>query len=452
VDTSERDPEHELNETAIDPPSDARRPCRASAEPGELLSLPQLGGGATRPLSAAAVLERVRGVGGAMPRIAGLYLHVPFCFHKCHYCDFYSFVDKADQQPAYLSRLESEIAAAAQAGIGQPNGCGPLETIFIGGGTPTLLRPDLLRRALAAVASHFALARGDADGYEWTVEANPETVTDEVAAILVEAGVNRVSLGAQSFHPQHLKTLERWHDPASVPRAVERLRRAGLRRLNLDLIFGIPGSTLAEWESDLAKAIDCGPDHLSCYGLTYEPNTAMTKRLELRQFEPCDEDLEAAMYEATLAATEVAGFEQYEISNFAKPGQACRHNLLYWRNESWWALGPSASGHVAGVRWKNVPNLTRWLAESEERMAPIVDCEEVDADTRAGEILLVGLRLREGVPDAVIDAACQTGRGPARREAIRQAIERGLLECVAGRVRFTRAGQLLADEVLVELL
>jgi oxygen-independent coproporphyrinogen-3 oxidase len=158
------------------------------------------------------------------------------------------------------------------------------------------------------------------------------------------------------------------------------------------------------------------------------------------------------MYEATLAATEVAGFEQYEISNFAKPGQACRHNLLYWRNESWWALGPSASGHVAGVRWKNVPNLTRWLAESEERMAPIVDCEEVDADTRAGEILLVGLRLREGVSDAVIDAACQTGRGPARREAIRQAIERGFLECVAGRVRFTRAGQLLADEVLVELL
>ncbi len=406
------------------------------------------GGDPHAATSAGFVLRQRVAPGQPFPRIRGLYLHVPFCFHKCHYCDFYSFVDRADQQPAYLSRLEAEVDAAANAGIGQPERGGVLETIFIGGGTPTLLRPDLLRRALARVAERFAFS----PSIEWTVEANPETVTDEVAAILVESGVNRVSLGAQSFHPHHLKTLERWHDPASVPRAVERLRRAGLRRLNLDLIFGVPGSTLAEWESDLAQAMACGPDHLSCYGLTYEPNTAMTKRLELGQFEPCDEDLEAAMYEATLAATERAGFEQYEISNFAQPGQECRHNLLYWRNESWWALGPSASGHVAGIRWKNVPNLTRWLAETEDRMAPIVDCEEVDPDTRAGEILLVGLRLREGVPDAVIEAATRSGRGPARREAIDRAIGRGLLERVQGRVRFTRAGQLLADEVLVELL
>lgn len=397
--------------------------------------------GGRGPLENAAAALRRLGV-TPPPAVRGLYAHVPFCFHKCHYCDFYSFVDREDRQPAYVARLEAELAAAADLGLFAR----PIEAIFIGGGTPTLLRPDLLARTLAAIRGAVTLA----PGYEWTVEANPETVTDEVAAILVSGGVNRVSLGAQSFHPAHLKTLERWHDPANVARAVGRLRRAGVRRLNIDLIFGIPGETLEEWTADLDTALALQPDHLSCYGLTYEANTAMTKRLELGQFEPCDEDLEAAMYERTLERLAAAGFVQYEISNFAKPGEACRHNLLYWKNADWWALGPSASGHLQGVRWKNVPRLGDWL--DSEGTSPVVDVEQVEPAVRQGELLMIGLRLIEGVERAVVDECCSGTRGPERRAAIERHRAAGLLEEGEGRLRLTKAGLLLADEVLADLI
>jgi oxygen-independent coproporphyrinogen-3 oxidase len=385
-------------------------------------------------------------VGPEAGRLRGLYVHVPFCFHKCHYCDFYSFVDAEDRQPAYAARLEREILAMPpQSGDG-------LETIFVGGGTPTFLRPELLDRVLAAIGR--IRRRPDA---EWTVEANPETVTDEVAGILVARGVHRVSLGAQSFDPRHLKTLERWHDPANVGRAIERLRKAGIGRINIDLIFGIPGSTLEDWERDLATALSLGTEHLSCYGLTYEANTAMTKRLELGRFEPCEEDLEAAMFEHTIDRLEAAGFEHYEISNFARPGEACRHNMLYWTNADWWALGPSASGHVAGLRWKNVPRISSWLADdaSTGGASPIVDVERVPASVRAGEILLVGLRLRAGLDAATVERCLSTGDAIVdrkRRDAIDRALRSGRLEATDGRLRFTRSGLVLADELLSELV
>lgn len=429
-------------------PANAPQPPEPSdaslAAGGFRLPLLSTGGSARftagRSESAATAVARLPAT--ATPRIRGIYAHVPFCFHKCHYCDFYSFVDQQDRQPAYVARLEGEIAAVADRGLFTQ----PIEAIFVGGGTPTLLRPELLGAALRALRERVALSQG----YEWTVEANPETVTEEVAAVLVGAGVNRVSIGAQSFVPQHLKTLERWHDPANVARAVERLRDAGIRRINIDLIFGIPGSTLADWASDLDRALELHPEHLSCYGLTYEANTAMTKRLERGQFEPCDEELEAAMYECTLDRLGAAGFEQYEISNFARPGEACRHNLLYWQNADWWALGPSASGHVQGVRWKNVPRLSEWLESA--GMSPAVDVEQVDESTRHGELLMIGLRLREGLPDAVVEQCCTGPDGPARRDAIRRHAAAGLLERANGHLRFTRAGLLLADEVLADLV
>ncbi len=395
---------------------------------------------AERSESAATAMARLPAM--ASPKVRGIYAHVPFCFHKCHYCDFYSFVDQQDRQPAYVARLEGEVAAAADRGLLNQ----PIEAIFVGGGTPTLLRPALLGAALRALRERVRLAHG----YEWTVEANPETVTEEIAAVLAEGGVNRVSVGAQSFVPQHLKTLERWHDPANVGRAIKRLRDAGIRRINVDLIFGIPGSTLEDWASDLDRALELHPEHLSCYGLTYEANTAMTKRLERGMFEPCDEDLEAAMYELTLDRLAAAGFEHYEISNFARPGEACRHNLLYWQNADWWALGPSASGHVQGVRWKNVPRLSEWLES--EGMSPAIDVEQVDESTRNGELLMIGLRLRDGLADAVVERCCSGSEGQARRDAIRRHSTAGLLERANGHLRFTRAGLLLADEVLADLV
>jgi oxygen-independent coproporphyrinogen III oxidase len=374
-------------------------------------------------------------------RARGIYLHVPFCFHKCHYCDFYSFVDREGRTGEYLARLALDI------GWTLARVDGAIDTVFVGGGTPTLLSADELRLFTREVR-RFPLA---ADA-EWTVEANPETIDLEKARVLADAGVNRVSIGAQSFEPRHLKTLERWHDPVNVARAAGHLRDAGIVNFNIDLIFGIPGQTLAEWRSDLRRALEIGPEHLSCYGLTYEPNTAMTKRLERGEFEPCDDGLEAEMYEATRDALAEAGFHQYEVSNYARPGRECRHNLVYWRNEPWWAIGPSASGYIGGHRFKVVPRLGDWLARRPDETAPIVDHEPPDARRNTSEALMLGLRLREGITEDLERRAVELE--PARAVVIAEAIAAGLLERdpTAARLRFTRRGMMLANETLEKLI
>lgn len=398
--------------------------------------------------------EARRAAGGAVSRLAtalpsgrhrarGLYVHVPFCFHKCHYCDFYSFVDREGRTGEYLARLAHDVTWTLARVEGE------IETVFVGGGTPTLLSAEELR-AFTAEIRRFPLARN----VEWTVEANPETIDLEKAHVLKDAGVNRVSIGAQSFEPRHLKTLERWHDPANVARAAGYLREAGITNFNLDLIFGIPGQTLAEWRSDLARALEIGPEHLSCYGLTYEANTAMTKRLERGEFEPCDDGLEAEMYEATVEMLAAHGFTRYEVSNFARAGRACQHNLVYWRNESWWALGPSASGSIAGTRFKVVPRLGDWLARgaAEDDSAPVVDVEGPDLARNTSEALMLGLRLAEGVSGELERRAIALE--PARAKVIARAIADGLLErdLAADRLRFTARGMILANEVLVQLV
>jgi oxygen-independent coproporphyrinogen-3 oxidase len=375
--------------------------------------------------------------GAPAPRSA--YLHIPFCFHKCHYCDFYSIVDTGDRHDRFVARMREEIEAVAG------RLAAPAVTIFVGGGTPTLLSTGLwgdLGRSIQA-------GLGPNGDTEFTVEANPETVTPEVVAALVEAGVNRMSVGAQSFDPAHLETLERWHDPESVPRAIERARDGGIDNVSLDLIFGIPGQSVADWERDLDAALALAPQHVSCYGLTYEPNTAMTARLRAGRIEPSAPEVEAAMYEATLARLGDAGFEHYEISNWARPGFRCRHNLAYWRNETWWAFGPSASGHAGGWRWKNAPRIGDYVDSS--GLPPIVDAERLGADARVGEALMLGLRLREGFDEPALDALIAQGRDD-RRVAIERHVDGGLLERADGRVRLSRRGLLLADDVLADLV
>lgn len=370
--------------------------------------------------------------------IDGVYGHIPFCFHKCHYCDFYSFVDTRDQQTAFVERFVEDIRLLGT------HLRRPLKTIFIGGGTPTLLKPALWTHLLSAINESWPLA----DDLEFTVEANPETVTAELADTLVAGGVNRMSIGAQTFDPGLLKQLERWHDPMNVGRSMEILRAAGIENLNLDLIFGIPTQTIDQWQRDLGIALALEPDHLSCYGLMYEPNTALTKKLRLGSIERIDEDAEAAMYEHTLARLGEAGYEQYEISNFARPGRACRHNLLYWRNENWWALGPSAAGHVDGVRWKNVPRLGDYLARGP--LSPVIDVERLEPENAVGEWLMLRLRMTEGVARDELE-----GRLTAhdeRRTAIDRFVKDGLLEWQDDSLRLTRAGLLLADSVLSELI
>lgn len=402
-------------------------------------------------LSAATPL-RAAGIpapGGPAPA-RSLYIHIPFCFHKCHYCDFYSLVDTRDRQTPFVDRLTRELAALAPWA-----GDLPLQTVFVGGGTPSLLRPDLWRRLLGTLASRFDLSAMGGRGGEFTVECNPETVTPELMDILVAGGVNRISVGAQSFNPAHLKTLERWHNPENVGRAVDMARAAGIPRQSLDLIFAIPGQTLDDWHADLSRALDLGTTHLSCYNLTYEPNTAMTARLKRGEFAAADEDLEVEMYIATLAALRAAGLERYEVSNYARPGDEARHNIAYWRQEPWLAAGPSASGHFAGHRWKNAPRLDDYLGSDDAGFAPITDHERPDPRRTLAEFIMTGLRLAEGLDSAtVLDRAAALHPAAAGRltDCITQARARGHIAPSPDRWVLTDAGFLLADAIAGDLM
>ncbi len=390
------------------------------------------------------IAEPCRSILDARPapgRAASLYLHIPFCFHKCHYCDFYSLVDDDSRHEVFVDRLVEEIEASKS--FFAPN----IDTVFVGGGTPTLLSPPLWKRLLAAL--HAIPGWNDGPG-EFTVEANPETVTDELAATLCQGGVSRVSIGCQSFNLAHLKTLERWHDPENVARSVSILRRNGIDNLNLDLIFAIPGQTVEDWIEDLHQAIALQPTHLSCYGLTYETNTPLHVRMRAGSIQPVDDAAEADMYEATMENLAAAGFVQYEISNWSRPNLPCRHNLTYWTNGNWWALGPSASGHVDGLRWKNVPRIGSYL--DQRPLPPVTDVERLDANGVVGERFMLGLRLNCGIPLRQVEAMLAGSSTADRRLAIDRFVNEGLIERTEESLRLTHRGRLLANDVLSELI
>ncbi|MCC6285705.1 MAG: radical SAM family heme chaperone HemW [Phycisphaerales bacterium] len=382
--------------------------------------------------------------------VRSLYIHVPFCFHKCHYCDFYSFVDTQDRQEPFVRRLIRELQALSPWAAGEP-----LRTVFVGGGTPSLLRQPLWTVLLDALHSHFDLSLIRAGAGEFTVECNPETVTPELLQALRQGGVDRVSLGAQSFQPGHLKTLERWHDPASVARSVELVRAAGFPRWSLDLIYAIPGQTLQEWLLDLETALSLSPSHLSCYNLTFEPNTPMTRRLQRGEFRATPDDVAGEMFQVTGERLRRAGLHRYEVSNYATPGQESRHNLAYWRGEEWLAAGPSASAHVRGHRWKNIPRLGDYLSFDDDGFAPIQDHEIPDARRALAEDLMCGIRLAEGVEaaPALARAAALDPRAPSRLLSEFRAYEAvGDLRFDSGRWMLTDAGFLRADAVAADLI
>lgn len=400
-----------------------------------------------------------------------LYIHTPFCAHKCHYCDFYSFVDTRDQQPAFVDRLVRELAALAEhtrAAIARPGsatsaqagGRVALGSVFVGGGTPSLLATHLWERLLGAIHDRFDLTAPGGAPAEFTVECNPESATPELLRLLVAGGVNRVSMGAQSFNAGHLRTLERLHTPGRVRSAVEDARAAGIERVSIDLIHAVPGQTLADWRADLAQALSLGLDHLSCYNLTYEPNTAMTVRLARGEFSPAPEDDELAMLELTHELLSAAGLERYEVSNYARGGiggpHACRHNLAYWRQLGWLAAGPSASGHLrlasapAGVRWKNTPRLDTYLSRDADGLAPVSDLEPPEPARAVRERLMTGLRLSEGVgaSSTAADAeAAAPGSAAQLRARAQEIASDGLLDTQDDRWALTHRGWPLADFV-----
>ena len=372
------------------------------------------------------------------PRAA--YVHVPFCAHKCGYCDFASVAGFDHLSDRYLTSLEREMAA-----IGEPT---EVETIFVGGGTPTRLDADSLERLLTAIRRWFPLLPGG----EWTVEANPGTLDARKADVLAEGGVNRVSLGAQSFQPPLLAALERNHAPEEVGRALD-LIRPRFSRWSFDLIFGVPGSTPEQWESDLETALELGPAHLSCYGLVYEKGTSLWKQWQAGEVRSVDEDSERTMYAHTIDKLASAGLVQYEISNFAVPGEECRHNQIYWANDAYHGVGLGAARYIDGVRSVNTRDLPAYLKRLEAGEPATGPTETLGPEGRARETAVLMLRRTVLGLDRE-DFAMRTGFDVDRLagDAIQKSISYGLLEDDGRRLRLTREGVFLADSVLCEFL
>ena len=371
------------------------------------------------------------------PRAA--YLHIPFCAHRCGYCDFATVAGQDHLADRYLDALAAEIAT-----LGDPQ---PVETVFVGGGTPTHLNTHQLERFLRTVRAWFLLDPGG----EFTVEANPGTLDADKVAVLAEYGVTRVSLGAQSFHPPLLRVLERNHDPDDVPRAVELVRQR-LAEVSVDLIFGVPGQTREQWAADLARAVALGVDHLSTYGLTYEKGTRLWKQRERGEVRPLDEELERALYEHTMDALAAAGFEHYEISNFARPGHRCRHNLVYWANEAYFGFGLGAARYVHGRREVNTRDLHTYLAAVQAGASPVQQWEELGPEERARETAVLQLRRLEGIDRVAfrVQTGCELDALAGR--ALRRHTARGLLADDGRRVWLTREGKFVADTVFQSLL
>lgn len=372
---------------------------------------------------------------------AGLYVHVPFCETKCGYCDFYSVALQGRPTRPLVDALGRELSRRV------PAAKHIIRTVFVGGGTPTLLPPADLTALLDLVARHAPVPQL----VEYTVEANPATVDGDKAKRLAAAGVNRVSMGAQSFVPSELATLERLHTPADVGPSVETLREAGIPQINIDLIFGIPGQTMASWRESLHRAIQLSVEHIACYGLTYEPATALTARRDRGLITPCDEDLEAEMYDLAVATLADAGFVQYEISNFARPGCESRHNLVYWRNQPYIGVGPSAVGCYAARRYRNVPEVGKYVASIEASGTAEVEVETLTPNTLALELIMMQLRLIEGLNLEVF--RCRTGCefGDAFSDAVQRLSNEGWLEFAGTHVRLTTTGRKLTNFVLGEL-
>jgi oxygen-independent coproporphyrinogen-3 oxidase len=369
----------------------------------------------------------------------GLYVHVPFCATTCDFCAFYQVRPTAESVEGFMKTLPAE------AGLVDWNR--PLSTVFWGGGTPGLLPPGDLGR-LAAVVHALPGGRSPA---EWTVELAPASVTRERLAALRGAGVTRVSLGVQSFRPSLLDALGRAHSRGQAYRAYERIRAAGFASVNLDLMFALPGQTAGEWDGDIDEAVSLGPDHISTYCLTFEEDTALWVKLSQGRVR-LDAENEARMYERTWERLGAAGFAQYEISNFARPGHACAHNVNTWRMGEWAGLGPSAASQVAGWRGSNVASLPQWSANVARGLRMTEDRTELSAALLAEDALVFGLRMNEGVDLGLLRARCPDAPWDRVEALIARLADEGLAAVDGARVRLEPRGRLLADSVGSEVM
>ena len=362
-------------------------------------------------------------------QVRHLYVHVPFCLQICPYCSFYKEASDRHKTQPFLDALLKELnLAGTLPGV---------ETIFFGGGTPTALSVKQLAYLLEGLRSALDFT----NLAEWTFEMNPATVSLEKARLLKSFGVNRVSMGVQSFDAGLLTVLGRVHSVEQVFRSYETLRQAGFDNLNLDFIFGVPGQTLKQWQDTLQQAVRLAPEHLSTYCLTYEEDTAFFERLRSGEWRQ-DADQDADFYEATMNVLADQGYDQYEISNFAQPGFECRHNVAYWFGADYLGLGPSAYSTVGSQRWQNVCDTSRYIARLEDGQLPRINREVLTKEVRTAERLAFTLRTRWGVLEDELT--------PIQKE-LPALMEEGHLERCGKRIRLTKKGRLVADSV-AELL
>jgi oxygen-independent coproporphyrinogen-3 oxidase len=372
---------------------------------------------------------------------ASLYVHVPFCVVKCGYCDFNSYV-VADRtvHDVFLDALDAELAATWRGGA--PT------SVFVGGGTPTLLDPPRFRRLFEILARRVPLR----DDCEFTVEANPESVTPEKAAIARAAGVGRMSMGVQTFHARHLRFLDRAHAADRAEQAFAELRAAGFDNLSVDLMFGIPGETCDEWSADLERALALRPDHLSCYNLTFEPGTKLHHAMEQGRVQPNDDEVDRAMFLHTRRRLADAGFDAYEISNFAGAGGPCRHNDHYWLQGDYVGVGPGAASHRQGVRWTNLKPVEAWAKAALAGLPAAGSAETLRPRQRAAEAIWLGLRRRDGVDVAAIGDRLGVDVEAAFGAIRDQQVAAGDVLRAGGRIRLSPDGVLFADRLSGEYL
>lgn len=368
----------------------------------------------------------------------GLYVHVPFCASTCDFCAFYQTQPTAAGVKQFLAGVEREADL-----VTWPR---PVTTVFWGGGTPGLLAPKDLARLAEIVRS-----RCGGEPREWTVELAPASVTEERLRALKDAGVTRVSMGAQSFQPELLDALGRQHTREQVFRAYERIRAADFRSVNLDLMFALPGQTAAEWAGDVREAVGLRPDHISTYCLTFEEDTKLWLKLSQGRVK-LDPEHEAALYEATWEQLGAAGFAQYEVSNFARPGHACLHNLNTWRMNEWIGLGPSAASQHGGWRGGNVADLEKWQANVSAGVRLTEDRVALTPSLLAEDALVFGLRMNAGVDISIWQRRAPDAPWPVIEDTLATLAANELLVREGAVVKLTQRGRLLADSVGAEIM
>ncbi|WP_375490079.1 radical SAM family heme chaperone HemW [uncultured Jatrophihabitans sp.] len=380
----------------------------------------------------------------------GVYVHIPFCRTRCGYCDFNTYTATelgGVSTGGYVDTLLREVRLASDV-LGDGDALGnripPVSTIFFGGGTPTMLPAEHLGVVVDEIVERF----GVADDVEITTEANPETVTPGYLTRLRELGFTRISVGMQSAVPQVLAVLDRQHRPGRPEEVVAEARAAGFEHVNLDLIYGAPYESDDDWQRSLDAAVGAGPDHISAYALVVEQGTALARQVASGVVPPTDDDVQADRYVMADETLRAAGYDWYEISNWARTPQArCRHNELYWSDANWWGFGPGAHSHVGGVRWWNVKHPARYAALLDAANSPAAGRETLDDTARTTERLMLGVRMRDGLALPALPEPAQL--------VVPQLATWGLLDAEqvgAGRVVLTQRGRLMADAVVRELI